>query len=111
VILDARAPERFEGRVEPIDAKPGHIPGARSAPFAGNLAASGTFLPPADLAARYAALGALAAETVVCSCGSGVTACHDILALSLAGRDDVELYVGSWSDWAADPLLPVELGP
>jgi thiosulfate/3-mercaptopyruvate sulfurtransferase len=111
-ILDARAPERFEGRVEPVDARPGHIPGARSAPFAGNLAApGGAFLPADALAARYRAIGALEAGTVVCYCGSGVTACHDLLALALAGREDALLYEGSWSDWAADPSLPAATGP
>lgn len=112
VVLDARARERFEGRVEPVDARPGHIPGARSAPFADNLVAPGGSLLPADaLAARYRALGALEADTVVCYCGSGVTACHDILALTLAGRADALLYEGSWSDWAADPTLPAATGP
>jgi thiosulfate/3-mercaptopyruvate sulfurtransferase len=112
VVLDARATERFEGRSEPIDARPGHIPGARSAPFANNLVApGGAFLPPADLRTRYDALGALQADTVVCYCGSGVTACHDLLALALAGRDDAILYEGSWSDWARDPALPAALGP
>ncbi len=129
-LLDARSADRFEGRSEPIDdggsarrsaelrpqapidARPGHIPGARSAPFAANLVSpGGAFLPAEALAARYAALGALQAETVVCYCGSGVTACHDLLALSLAGRDDALLYEGSWSDWAGDPALPAALGP
>jgi thiosulfate/3-mercaptopyruvate sulfurtransferase len=112
VLLDARAPERFEGRVEPVDARPGHIPGALSAPFAGNLVApGGALLPAAELSARYRALGALEAETVVCYCGSGVTACHDLLALAIAGRDDAALYEGSWSDWAGDPSLPAATGP
>ncbi|APR86048.1 Thiosulfate sulfurtransferase, rhodanese [Minicystis rosea] len=112
LILDARAPERFEGRVEPIDARPGHIPGARSAPFAQNLVAPGGALKPAgELAQRYRALGAFDADDVVCYCGSGVTACHDILALAIAGRGDVLLYEGSWSDWAADASLPAATGP
>jgi thiosulfate/3-mercaptopyruvate sulfurtransferase len=111
VLLDARAAERFEGRVEPVDARPGHIPGARSAPFSGNLAApGGALLPARELAARYQALGALRAETVVCYCGSGVTACHDLLALAIAGREDAALYEGSWSDWASDPSLPAATG-
>jgi thiosulfate/3-mercaptopyruvate sulfurtransferase len=112
VVLDARAAERFEGKSEPVDARAGHVPGARSAPFVGNLVApGGAFASPAVLADRYRALGALQAERVVCYCGSGVTACHDILALSLAGRDDVLLYEGSWSDWAADASLPAAVGP
>jgi thiosulfate/3-mercaptopyruvate sulfurtransferase len=137
VLLDARAAERFEGRVEPVDARPGHIPGARSAPFAENLVATsghdggsppkppgpaghdggsppkppGALRPAAELTQRYAALGALEADAVVCYCGSGVTACHDILALAIAGRDDVLLYEGSWSDWARDESLPAATGP
>jgi thiosulfate/3-mercaptopyruvate sulfurtransferase len=112
VILDARATDRFEGRLEPIDARPGHVPGARSAPFAGNLVApGGRFLPAPELAQRYAALGALDAKEVVCYCGSGVTACHDLLALELAGRSDALLFEGSWSDWARDASLPAATGP
>jgi thiosulfate/3-mercaptopyruvate sulfurtransferase len=111
VILDARARPRFEGQSEPVDARPGHIPGARSAPFVENLTApTGTMLPADVLADRYRALGALDAPRVVCYCGSGVTACHDLLALALLGREDAELYEGSWSDWARDPLLPAATG-
>jgi thiosulfate/3-mercaptopyruvate sulfurtransferase len=110
-LLDARAAERFEGRSEPVDARPGHIPGARSAPFADNLRGpGGPFRPAAELAQRYGALGALEAPTVVCYCGSGVTACHDLLALAIAGREDALLYEGSWSDWARDPSLPAAVG-
>lgn len=110
-ILDARARERFEGRSEPVDARPGHIPGATSAPFVENLVApGGVFLSVQALADRYRALGALQAEQIVCYCGSGVTACHDILALALAGRGDALLYEGSWSDWAADSALPAAVG-
>jgi thiosulfate/3-mercaptopyruvate sulfurtransferase len=109
VVLDARARERYEGRTEPVDARAGHVPGARSAPFADNLTGpGGTFLPEEALLARYRALGALEAETVVCYCGSGVTACHDLLALALVGREDALLYEGSWSDWAKDASLPAE---
>lgn len=112
LLLDARARERFEGKVEPIDARPGHIPGARSAPFAESLVApGGVFLPRETLEARFRALGALDAKRVVCYCGSGVTACHDLLALSLLGRDDIELYEGSYSDWARDAALPIATGP
>jgi len=112
VVLDARAAERFEGRSEPVDARPGHVPGARSAPFGENLVApGGAFRSPEELARRYGALGATAAKSVVAYCGSGVTACHDLLALALAGREDALLYEGSWSDWAKDPSLPAALGP
>ena len=111
LLLDARATERFEGKSEPIDARPGHIPGARSLPFAGNLTAPGaTFRDRDALAARFDQVGAREASTLVCYCGSGVTACHNLLALSLLGRDDARLYVGSWSDWSADPDLPAALG-
>jgi thiosulfate/3-mercaptopyruvate sulfurtransferase len=110
-VLDARARDRYEGRCEPVDARAGHVPGAVSAPFTENLVApGGVMLPPDDLARRYAALGALEAERVVCYCGSGVTACHDLLALTLLGREDAVLYEGSWSDWANDPSLPAATG-
>jgi thiosulfate/3-mercaptopyruvate sulfurtransferase len=107
VVLDARARERYLGQTEPVDARAGHIPGARSAPHAGNVDASGRFLPADALRDRYRALGALDADTVVAYCGSGVTACHAILALARAGRDDVKLYEGSWSDWSRDPARPL----
>jgi thiosulfate/3-mercaptopyruvate sulfurtransferase len=110
-LLDARAPERYEGKVEPIDARPGHIPGAKSAPFIGNLIEpGGRFLEREALQARYRSLGALEANTVIAYCGSGVTACHDLLALAILGREDALLYEGSWSDWARDPALPAALG-
>jgi thiosulfate/3-mercaptopyruvate sulfurtransferase len=112
VLLDARAVERFEGRIEPVDARPGHVPGAKSAPFAANLAApAGAFRAPDELDKHYAALGVGSGAPVVAYCGSGVTACHDLLALSLTGRDDVLLYEGSWGDWASDKTLPAATGP
>jgi thiosulfate/3-mercaptopyruvate sulfurtransferase len=111
LLLDARASERYEGKVEPVDARPGHIPGAKSAPFASNLVGpGGAFRPKAELEQHYAALGATRANPVVAYCGSGVTACHDLLALAIAGRDDALLYEGSWSEWAADPALAATLG-
>jgi thiosulfate/3-mercaptopyruvate sulfurtransferase len=111
VLLDARASERYEGKVEPVDARPGHIPGAKSAPFSSNLVApGGAFRPKAELEQHYAALGATRANPIVAYCGSGVTACHDLLALSIAGRDDALLYEGSWSEWAADAALAAALG-
>ncbi len=111
LILDARATERYEGQVEPIDPQPGHIPGARSAPYAGNARADGFFKRPDELRDRYLDLGADAAQTIVCYCGSGVTAAYTIFALHLAGRDDALLYEGSWSDWSSDPTHPVATGP
>jgi thiosulfate/3-mercaptopyruvate sulfurtransferase len=111
LVLDARAGERYRGEAEPIDARAGHIPGARSAPYAGNLTAGPTpvFRPPAELRLRYLALGAGEAPPIV-YCGSGVTACHDLLALHLAGLQG-RLYAGSWSEWSADPARPVATGP
>jgi len=111
VLLDARAPERFRGELEPVDARPGHIPGALNAPWADNLE-GGRFADPAALRARYRKLGVRDGATVICYCGSGVTACHDVLALELAGFDglDVRVYEGSWSDWARDPDRPSALG-
>ncbi|MFO0586811.1 MAG: sulfurtransferase [Polyangiaceae bacterium] len=111
LVIDARATERFEGKSEPIDARPGHVPGARSLPWPGNLATpGGPFAEPRALAERYEKAGAARAKSIVCYCGSGVTACHDLIALALAGRPDALLYEGSWSDWAADASLPAALG-
>ena len=109
VMLDARAPERWAGVSEPIDARPGRIPGAKNAPFADNVA-DGKLRGADELRARYAALGVGADTTVVAYCGSGVTACHDILALEIAGLPGALLYAGSYSQWAAEPSLPVETG-
>ena len=110
VLLDARGAARYRGETEPIDAYPGHIPTARSAPTDANLAPSGTFLPASELAARYAALGADgSAGDVVTSCGSGVSACHDALAMRIAGLPPPLLYPGSYSDWTRRGL-PVATG-
>jgi thiosulfate/3-mercaptopyruvate sulfurtransferase len=99
-LLDARAGARYRGEVEPIDAYPGHIPTAVSAPTDGNLTANGRFLPAAELAERYRELGADgSAGPVVVSCGSGVSATHDALALRIAGLPEPRLYAGSYSDW------------
>jgi thiosulfate/3-mercaptopyruvate sulfurtransferase len=109
-LLDARGAARYRGEVEPVDAYPGHIPTAISAPTDGNLAADGRFLPAADLAARYRAMGADGkAGPVVVSCGSGVSAAHDALALRVAGLPDAILYPGSYSDWT-QAALPVAVG-
>jgi thiosulfate/3-mercaptopyruvate sulfurtransferase len=109
LLLDARAPERYRGDVEPIDPRAGHIPGARNAPFTANLdPVRSTFLAPEALRRRYAELGALEREPVV-YCGSGITACHDLLALEVAGLRG-RLYAGSWSEWSSDPSLPAQKG-
>lgn len=112
VVVDARAPERYRGDVEPVDARPGHIPGAVNAPWAANVDPStGRLLAPDVLRARFAALGADGSGTVVAYCGSGVTACHDLLACEVAGLGRGVLYPGSWSDWAAQPERPAAIGP
>jgi thiosulfate/3-mercaptopyruvate sulfurtransferase len=109
-LFDARAPERFRGDVEPIDPVAGHIPGAVNLPFAGNLR-DGRFLPPAELRARLAeALDGTPPESAIVYCGSGVTACHDVLAFARAGLPLPRLYAGSWSEWITDPARPVERG-
>ena len=110
-VIDARAGERYRGETEPIDPRAGHVPGALSAPFPGNLTAGPlpVFRPADELHERYAALGAAQRAPVV-YCGSGVTACHDLLALHLAGFEG-RLYTGSWSEWSSDPTLPAASGP
>jgi thiosulfate/3-mercaptopyruvate sulfurtransferase len=107
-LLDARTAERFAAGDPAVDPRPGHIPGARSAPWADNLDPTGRFLDPAALRARYADV---LDGPVVAYCGSGVTACHDLLALRRAGVRDLALYAGSWSQWGADPARPAETGP
>ena len=109
VLLDARAPERYRGEQEPVDPVAGHIPAAVSAPAAGNVNADGTFRHPAELAARFAAVGARPGAAVGAYCGSGVTAAQEILALALSGIP-AALYVGSWSDWITDSSRPVATG-
>ncbi len=115
-ILDARAPERFRGEVEPVDKKAGHIPGARSAPLAGNVGADMRFLAADKLRERFTALGATVgtgpAGAVACYCGSGVTATHNVLAMVLAGLPTPSLYPGSWSEWSwPEANRPVATGP
>jgi thiosulfate/3-mercaptopyruvate sulfurtransferase len=110
VLLDARAAERYRGEAEPVDRVAGHIPGAVSAPTAGNVNSDGTFRSAAELADRFAALGAVAEGPVGAYCGSGVTAAHEVLALTLAGIP-AALYAGSWSEWITDPARPVATGP
>jgi thiosulfate/3-mercaptopyruvate sulfurtransferase len=110
-LIDARAGERFRGEVEPLDAQAGHIPGAHNRFFKDNLAADGRFKPAAQLRAEFdALLGANPAEDTVHQCGSGVTACHNLLAMAQAGLPGSRLYAGSWSEWSADPARPVARG-
>ena len=110
LVLDARAAERYRGETEPVDPRRGHIPGARNAPWTGNVTTDPVpvLRPSAALRERYEALGA-GREKPVVYCGSGVNACHDLLALHLAGLDGT-LYPGSWSEWSSDPSLPVATG-
>ncbi|WP_136248528.1 sulfurtransferase [Halomonas borealis] len=103
--LDARSAERFRGGPESVDPVVGHIPGARSRPSADNLTASGRFKSPEALDAELPK-----ADPMIAYCGSGVTACHDILAYAIAGRPLPRLYVGSWSDWISDPERPIARG-
>lgn len=110
LLLDARAPERYRGEMEPIDPVAGHIPGALSAYFRDNLDADGRFLPPDQLRRRFAALGVADGAGVVAYCGSGVSACHNLLALEAAGLRGARLYPGSWSDWCNQPDAPIATG-
>lgn len=109
LLLDARDPPRFRGDVEPIDPVAGHIPGAVCSPFAGNLAGDGSFKSPAELRVKFAPAVA-ANKPVVCYCGSGITACHNMLAMAAAGLPLPALYAGSWSEWITDPARPVATG-
>lgn len=106
VVIDARAPERFRGDDEPIDPRAGHIPGAINRFHGDTLAPDGTHRPVAELARTFADVG----SRPVVYCGSGVTACHDLLALSLVGVTQARLYPGSWSEWSSDPDRPVATG-
>ena len=114
LVLDARGAERYRGEVEPVDPRAGHVPGARNAPFAGNLEADGPraggFRSPGDLAARYEALGVVDAADVIAYCGSGVSACHNLLAMEHAGLGRGRLFVGSWSQWSQSDR-PAAVGP
>lgn len=101
-LIDARAPERFRGETEPIDSRAGHIPGAINLFHADNLGDDGLHRPLAELAERFAGVG----SSPIVYCGSGVTACHDLLALSLVGIGGARLYPGSWSEWSSDPDRP-----
>lgn len=109
MVVDVRDPDRFNGIKEPIDLIAGHIPGAVNIPFATNLNAEGKFLPPNELHRKYQhAFGDIAPSRVIVHCGSGVTACHTLLALDYAGMEMPSLYVGSWSEWSRNdnPIEP-----
>lgn len=111
-LFDVRASERFTGATEPLDPVAGHIPGAVNLPYTLALDAKGSFLPPATLNAlfaRHAGLDTPAGAAFMC--GSGVTACHTLLAMEVAGRPGARLYAGSWSEWCRDPRRPIASGP
>ncbi len=111
VLLDVRAAPRYRGEVEPIDPVAGHVPGAANLPAGEYVGPDGRFLAAEMLSERFAAVGVTEGRAVGAYCGSGVTAAQAVLALHLAGRPDAALYVGSWSNWVADPARPVASGP
>jgi thiosulfate/3-mercaptopyruvate sulfurtransferase len=112
LLVDARGPERFEGHSEPLDRVAGHIPGATNHFYRWNLTDEGTLRPAAELRETYTALLAgRSPEEAIAYCGSGVSACHNLLAMEHAGLHGTRLYVGSWSEWSKDPARPVETGP
>ena len=110
-LIDARAAERFRGEIEPIDRVPGHIPGAVNRPFSLNIGPDGRFKPPGALADEFRALlGESPSNEALLMCGSGVTACHHLLAMEHAGLRGARVYPGSWSEWISDPLRPIARG-
>ena len=112
LLVDARGPERFEGKTEPLDRTPGHIPGAVNYFYKRNVTDEGVMLPPDRLRHQFAeVLGERSPDQVVMYCGSGVSACQNLLAMEHAGLSGTKLYPGSWSEWSSDPARPVETGP
>ena len=111
LLLDARTAERYRGDVEPIDPVAGHIPGALNRPYTRNVAADGTFRTARELRSEFdAMLHGRSADDLVHYCGSGISACHNVLAMAVAGYPLTRLYPGSWSEWSADPRRPVAKG-
>jgi thiosulfate/3-mercaptopyruvate sulfurtransferase len=111
LLVDARSADRFAGENETIDAVAGHIPGARNHPFATNHDAQGRFLPAAQLRSAWQrTLGGRSPQQLIAMCGSGVTACHNLLALEVAGLSGARLYAGSWSEWIRDPAHAIARG-
>ncbi len=110
VVIDARPIERYRGGPDPVDPRSGHIPGARSLPCRENVDADGRLLPIDELRQRFRQAGVRDGASVVCYCGSGVTACHNLLALEHAGLGEGRLFPGSWSQWSRDPRRPLATG-
>jgi thiosulfate/3-mercaptopyruvate sulfurtransferase len=112
LLIDARSADRFAGENETIDPVAGHIPGARNHPFGGNLDAQGRFVDAGQLRHSWKnTLRGVSPQQLIAMCGSGVTACHNLLALEIAGYPGARLYAGSWSEWITDPAHPVARGP
>lgn len=110
-VIDARTPERYAGSVEPIDAIAGHVPGALNRPLSRNLQSDGRWLPPEKLRGQFAELlGDAPPAHAISMCGSGVTACHNLLAMEVAGLHGARLYPGSWSEWIKDRVRPIKTG-
>ena len=109
-LVDSRAPERYRGEDEPVDPTAGHIPGAINLPFGDNIGPDGRFLDPASLRRRFEGVGITSAEDAVFYCGSGVSACNNLLAVEYAGLGRARLYAGSWSQWSHDNNRPVSVG-
>lgn len=110
LLIDARDRARYQGKTEPVDPRPGHIPGAVNVPCRENLGADGRLLPREDLRRRFTEAGVSAGRPVVSYCGSGVTACHNLLAIEWAGLGRGRLYPGSWSEYCSDPSRPAAVG-
>ncbi len=111
LLIDSRASERYRGEIEPLDPQPGHIPGAQNLPYARQLAANGRFRPAAEMKAELTAvLGGKFGEAATFYCGSGVSACVNLLAMAHVGLGNGRLYVGSWSEWSSDPERPIAVG-
>jgi thiosulfate/3-mercaptopyruvate sulfurtransferase len=112
LLVDARAAPRYRGEQEAIDPKAGHVPGARNRPFSANVTPAGRFRPPSELRAELLELlDGRSPERLIAMCGSGVTACHVLLAMDVAGLPGGSLYAGSWSEWIRDPARPIKTGP
>jgi thiosulfate/3-mercaptopyruvate sulfurtransferase len=111
LLVDVRAASRYNGEQEPIDPKAGHVPGARNRPFTANVTPTGRFRPPGELRAELIELlGARSPDRLIAMCGSGVTACHLLLAMDVAGLAGGQLYAGSWSEWIRDSARPIAVG-